>query len=206
MPAPKQRERVLGDAELKAIWNAAGEFASEQATTGLAIQFALLTLQRGGEIAGIHTGEINQATRAWTIPSERTKNHHTHVVPLSDQALEVLRAAYGTDDWEGYAFPARKGAKGNFIRRDSISKSLRRLTKGLGIEDATPHDFRRTGATNITAERIGVPRFIVSRLLNQLSDTGGAAAVTGIYDRNAYLPEKRKALDAWAALLIEIVE
>jgi hypothetical protein len=38
-----------------------------------------------------------------------------------------------------------------------------------------------------------------------MSDTGGAAAVTGIYDRNEYLPEKRRALDAWAALLSQIV-
>ena len=85
-----------------------------------------------------------------------------------------------------------------------MSKSLRRITKELGIEDATPHDFRRTGATNITSERIGMPRFIVSRVLHQLSDTGGAAAVTCLYDRNQYLPEKPKALDAWAALLTRI--
>ena len=73
------------------------------------------------------------------------------------------------------------------------------------MPDATPHDFRRTGSTNITGERIGIPRFIVSRVLNQMSDTGGAAAVTGVYDRNEYLPEKRRALDAWAALLTAIV-
>lgn len=57
----------------------------------------------------------------------------------------------------------------------------------------------------LAGERIGIPRFIVSRVLNQISDTGGGAAVTGVYDRNEYLPEKRKALDAWAALLAEIV-
>ena len=54
-------------------------------------------------------------------------------------------------------------------------------------------------------ERIGIPRFIVSRVLNQISDTGGAAAVTAVYDWNEYLREKRRALDAWADLLGEIV-
>jgi hypothetical protein len=58
--------------------------------------------------------------------------------------------------------------------------------------------------TNITSERIGIPRLIVSRVLNQISDTGGAAAVTGIYDRNEYLPEKRRALTGWSGLLQEI--
>ena len=50
-----------------------------------------------------------------------------------------------------------------------------------------------------------MPRFVVSRVLNQISDTGGAAAVTGVYDRNEYLPQKRQALNAWAQLLDEIV-
>ena len=82
---------------------------------------------------------------------------------------------------------------------------MKRMTNVLKIPDATAHDFRRTGSTNITSERIGIPRFIVSRVLNQISDTGGAAAVTGVYDRNEYLPEKRRALGAWSALLNEIV-
>jgi integrase len=205
LPAAQQRERVLTDDELKAIWNAAEQLVAGGASTGLPIQLAMLTLQRGGEVTGIHSQEIDRETRTWTIPGARTKNHRTHVVPLSDQAIEVLQTAFGTEVWNGYAFPARKGAVGESIRRDSISKSLRRLTEKLEIEDATPHDFRRTGATNITAERIGMPRFIVSRVLNQISDTGGAAAVTARYDRNEYLSEKRKALDQWSALLIKVV-
>jgi len=57
----------------------------------------------------------------------------------------------------------------------------------------------------LTSERIGIPRFIVSQILNRISDTGDGGAVTAIYGRNAYLSEKRRALDAWAALLSEIV-
>jgi hypothetical protein len=56
----------------------------------------------------------------------------------------------------------------------------------------------------MTSERIGLPRFIVSRVLNHASDTGDSAAVTAVYDRNAYLPEKCRALEAWAILLSEI--
>jgi hypothetical protein len=48
-------------------------------------------------------------------------------------------------------------------------------------------------------------RFIVSRVLNHVSDTGGAAPVTAVYDRNEYLAEKRQALARWAARLEEIV-
>ncbi len=55
-------------------------------------------------------------------------------------------------------------------------------------------------------ERLGFPRFTVSKVLNHASDTGNAATVTSVYDRNEYLPEKRRALDAWATRLLEIVE
>lgn len=46
-------------------------------------------------------------------------------------------------------------------------------------------------------ERVGISRFVVGRCLNQISDAGGAAAVTAIYDRNEYLAERQKARDAW---------
>lgn len=82
---------------------------------------------------------------------------------------------------------------------------MARLRAATKIPNATPHDFRRTGSTNLTTERLGFPRFIVSRVLNQLSDTGGAGTATAIYDRNEYLPEKRRALDAWAGLVAEVV-
>lgn len=111
-----------------------------------------------------------------------------------------MRAA---DKWSDFAFPSRSSDRG--ITRHAFTRAMKRMTNVLRIPDATPHDFRRTGATNITGERIGTPRFIVSRVLNQISDTGGASAVTGVYDRNEYLPEKRRALAAWSGLLQEIV-
>lgn len=77
----------------------------------------------------------------------------------------------------------------------------------LELPPATPHDLRRTGATNLTSERAGVPPFLVSQVLGHAGDTGGAAAVTGRhYDLNDYLVEKRRALDAWEELLTAIVQ
>ena len=67
------------------------------------------------------------------------------------------------------------------------------------------HDLRRTGATHLTGEGLSVSRFLVSQVLNHISDTGGSSAVTAIYDRNAYLAQKRNALNAWAAHLAGIV-
>ena len=205
----KSRERVLSDEELNAIWKvleAPGKVVGLDLAprTALALKLALLTLQRGGEVVGIHAREIDRRTKLWTLPGERVKNHRTHVVPLSDAALDALGGAFGSETWAGFAFPSPRDRR-RPMTRHALSRAMQRLGVAIEIPDATPHDFRRTGATAITSERIGVPRFIVSRVLNQVSDTGGAAAVTGVYDRNEYLSDKRKALDAWAALLADIV-
>jgi integrase len=164
----------------------------------------MVTLQRGGEICGFHRSELDWTAKKWTISGERTKNHLTHVVPLSNSALAIIDRAFTLSD-SYFAFPSRKRGVEKAITRHAFSRASKRLTSALGIEDATPHDLRRTGSTHITSERIGMPRFIVSRVLNQISDTGGAATVTGIYDRNEYLREKRRALDAWAEELAGIV-
>jgi integrase len=220
LPVSLSRERVLTDDELRAIWGAANAPASLKGltmsdATGLAICFAMLTLQRGGEVCGLHAREIDREGKLWTIPGTRTKNHRTHAVPLSDLALDILDRAFvlatrelratnrSADKSAGFAFPSRSSSRP--ITRHAFTRAMKRMTNVLKIPDATPHDFRRTGSTNITSERIGIPRFVVSRVLNQISDTGGAAAATGVYDRNEYLPEKRRALGAWSALLQEIV-
>jgi integrase len=210
LPRLVSRERVLTDGEVKAIWTAArnpAEFKgiSMSPSTGLAICLTAATLQRGGEVCGIHTREIDREARTWIIPGDRTKNHKTHVVPLSDLAIEILDLVFSfAGGWSGFVFPSAQNGGGH-LTRPAMDRAMKRLTSKVKVADATPHDLRRTGATAITSERIGYSRFIVSRVLNQISDTGGAGAVTGVYDRNEYLPEKRKALDAWAALLTEIV-
>jgi integrase len=154
-------------------------------------------------------GEIDFEARIWTIPGERTKNHRLHVVPLSDLALELILAALafpaptGLEGKVRFVFPSPKGDQP--ITRRAFSRAMKRITEASKINDATPHDFRRTGSTHLTSERLGVPRFHVSCVLNHISDTGGAASVTAVYDRNAYLPEKRRALDKWANRLVAIV-
>jgi integrase len=168
---------------------------------------AAVTLQRGGEIVGMRWAEINRAARTWLIPAERMKGGKAHLVPLSDMAMELLdEAAVVAPDGSEFVFASPRQEEGNHIDRGAFTRAMNRLVEALKIERATPHDLRRTGATNLTSERVGIPRFVVSQVIAHSGDTGGAAAVTGRhYDMNDYLPEKRRALDAWAALLDQIV-
>ncbi|RAL98415.1 site-specific integrase [Agrobacterium sp. MS2] len=212
---PEARDTVMTDVDLKRFWAACKEPGSIEElqlslNMGVALRMAAVTLQRGGSIIGMEWSEIDRATRTWLIPPERMKHGRPHLVPLSDAAIELLDEAEACrpDDLQSkYVFPSPRG-KGDDkpMDRRAFSRAMNRLIDKLEMTRATPHDLRRTGATNLTSERIGIPRFIVSQVLAHSSDTGGAAAVTGRhYDRNDYLADKRRALDAWAALLMEIV-
>jgi integrase len=207
--AQSVRERVLSDDELKAIWQALEPPVSIQGASispgvAYAIKLAMVTLQRRGEITGMRVDELDLQNKLWTIPSSRTKNHRTHVVPLSDLAVELLEGALAIRGGESeYLFPSPRNV-GKPIEPHAMTRAFGRLKTALGLQNVRPRDLRRTGATNLTGERLGFPRFTISRVLNHASDTGGSA-VTGIYDQNPYLPEKRRALDAWAMRLREIV-
>lgn len=196
-PFPKRsRERVATAAELKVVWNALEAARTEGRSDGfdaaLALQLAILTLQRRSEIAGLHWREVDWGEKLWTIPGQRTKNKKgPHVVPLSASALRVLKLSFGKRE-DGFAFASRSDEA---LDAKVMTRAFARLTKAIKIENLTVHDLRRTGATMLTSERLGVLGEIVSRILNH---TPPGPAITGVYNRNTYLPQKRAALDAWA--------
>jgi integrase len=195
----RSRDRVLSEDEIKAFWNALEGLALERSTQ-LVLKLALVTGQRLDEIAGLSFPELDFKRAVWTIPGERTKNRLTHTVPLSSLALSLLREAKKGTSPEGYLFPSAKDGR---LRRRSISRALLRNSDDLKIKKFTPHDLRRTVASQMAA--LGIDRIVTGKLLNHASvdrDT-----VTGmIYDRHSYDDEKRRAVERWADRLIEIVE
>jgi integrase len=214
--AHQARDRVLTDDELRALWTVLrdrGALERLKVTGGRAIAIALcaVTLQRRGEVAGVDLSELDLTAKTWTIPASRSENGRAHAVPLSNEALALIDEARSIRVFDRGAahgdplFPTARGAP-KAIDAANLTRAFIAVAKQAGISNAQLHDLRRTGATAMTSERVGVQRFIVSCVLNHASDKGDAAAVTAVYDRNAYLPEKRRALEAWGALLVEVVE
>ena len=213
-PPITSRERVLTEGELKDVWatftlpiDAPG--LSVSPSLAYAIKILAITLQRRGEVSGMHLNELDFENRIWNIPSSRTKNGRAQVVPLSDLAIEYIQAAIAIRTMEsGFVFPSPRATPENDkpIDGQAITHAFTRARNLLRWSDVRIHDLRRTGGTSLTSERLGFPRFIVSKVLNQVSDTGGAAVVTAVYDRNDYLSEKRRALDAWTIRLLEVIE
>ena len=206
-PIPS-RERVLTEQELKIVWNTFQPPVDIQGlgtspTVCYIILLCIVTLQRRGEVAGMTTDELDFKNKLWTIPSARTKNKRAHVVPLSDLAIELMQKALAVRTTDSvYVFPTPKAGVDEPIDPKAATRAFARFRKALSLENMTIHDLRRTGATMMTGEKLGIPRFIVSKILNHTGDTGGAAVTTGVYDRNEYLKEKRDALDLWSNIVI----
>jgi integrase len=210
-----ERERILSDGEIVALWTGLGS-AQILPAMRLAAKLILVTGQRPGEVAGAAAAEFDLDQRTWLLPAERSKNARSHVVPLSPLAARLVEEAIGSCARGGWLFAGRSGVQP--LNAHTIDSMFRRNAEALGIpipaptDDAAPivarrerrrvgfapHDLRRTAATRMT--ELGFTRFMVDRVLNHVEPGVGR-----VYDRYEYLREKRQALEAWAARLEEIV-
>ena len=109
----------------------------------LCFQFLAHTAGRSGEARGARWDEVVMESCTWTIPGSRMKAGVEHRVPLSDQALDVLRRAKALDDGSGLVFPSRYKPG-----RELSDMTLTKLLRDLGLADrATVHGFRTSFKT-----------------------------------------------------------
>jgi integrase len=218
------RARVLTDDELRLLWTLVGDLPKLHDDSGkrvyvgkavcIAVRLSMLLIQRRAEVAGMQRSELDLENGVWVIPGERTKNGRQHLVPLGTRAVELVKEAIALaeaiqDDKpkrnDGPVFPSPRD-KLRPITPAAISHAVRDLCRSTSLTNIRPHDLRRTGASLMASERLGVTPFVIGRVLNHVSERGGAASVTlenyTVYD---FVPEKRQALAAWEALLLEIV-
>jgi len=200
VPAPAEenrRDRVLTIVEIKQFWSTLED--KDLAMTDamrICLQLILVTAQRRREVVTVKWSHIDLDSRWWAIPKEIAKNNLPHRVPLSALACKLLREAKkGTRD-SVYVFP--NPSDSGSVRDDAVTKAVRRSAKAFGIDHFTPHDLRRTAATQMAS--MGTPSSTVGKVLNH--SEGG---VTAIYNRYSYDAEKRKALNAWGRKLESII-
>ncbi len=172
-----------------------GVLESEGQSFGPAIQLLLLTGQRRNEVFNADRTEFDIERALWTIPRERAKNGVTHLVPLSPQALAIVKSLLAKNKRDKL-IPAR----GNWdVGPSGFSKAIARIRKALTdkIDEPVPHwtlhDLRRTLATGM--QRLGVRLEVTEAVLNHVSGT--RSGIVGVYQRHSYLNEKRDALDSW---------
>ena len=191
-PAPEApRERVLGEAELTALWRAWEQIGWPFGPLG---KLMLLTAQQRRAVAGLRLADIGLASRIWTLPREATGGRGAHAVPLSSFAIEILTSLPRTDS--RYVFPAR-GHPGRPV--SGFSKAARRMAELSGVGDCRLGDLRRTAAAGMV--RLGVSPHVLDAILNR--DTGARPGLAGLVE--ADIEATRRALEAWAERVREIV-
>jgi integrase len=191
----RPRERVLTEAELRAVWAAWGAMGYPFGTLG---QLLLLTGQRRGEWAGASWSEIEFGRAVWNLPGSRSKTGAAQLLPLVPQVLAILEAIprmEGTD----LLFPAGRTGSANPI--SGFSKGIATAQKLSGVAGWHWHDLRRTCRTGFA--RLGVTAAVGERILNH-SD-GTRSRVAAVYDQHSYQGEMRRALELWAAEVERIV-
>ncbi|WP_096701250.1 integrase arm-type DNA-binding domain-containing protein [Magnetospirillum sp. 15-1] len=115
-----------------------------QPSTRSALQLMALLFPRPGELRAAEWSEFDFDKAIWTIPSGRMKMRRPHQVPLSKQAVEVLRGLHAITGRGALLFPGIRTAK-RPISDNTLNAALRRL--GYGKDEATAHGFRATASS-----------------------------------------------------------
>jgi integrase len=197
-PSQRRRQRVLSDAEIKAVWQAA---ESSPSAFGYLVRFLLLTATRRTEAAAMRRGEV--VGNDWIIPQERYKTGLELVIPLSPAAQTVF-AAVPKIGKSGFVFttdgkrPIRGFSKRKRAFDTKVLAELHRENPDADLPRWTLHDLRRTARSLMS--RAGVPSDHAERCLGHV-----LPGIRGTYDRHEYLNEKRHAFAALASLIERII-
>lgn len=163
-----------------------------QPSTAFALRLAPYVFVRPGELRQATWSEFNLDAGEWRIPGERTKAGEPHLVPLSRQALVLLRGLQPLTGHGQYLFPSIRSAA-RPISDNTINAALRRL--GYSGEEMTGHGFRSMASTALN-EQGWHPDLIELQLAHAERDK-----VRGAYNRAQRLAERRQMMQAWADCL-----
>jgi integrase len=159
--------------------------------TKCALRLAPLVFVRPGELRRAEWVDIDLEAAEWRYTV--TKTNTPHLVPLSWQAVEILRELHALTGSGQYVFPGAR-TNGRPMSDNAILAAMRRMN--IGKDEMTGHGFRAMART-ILDEVLGVrPDFIEHQLAHAVRDPNGRA-----YNRTAHLPERRKMMQLWADYL-----
>ncbi|MBL8243165.1 MAG: integrase arm-type DNA-binding domain-containing protein [Rhodanobacteraceae bacterium] len=181
---------------LRAVWGYSG-----QPVTLAAMQLSALLFVRPEELRGAQWSEFDLDAATWTIPPQRRKlerkvrdnpNTPPHLVPLSAQAVAILRALQPLTGRGRLVFPSLR-TPDRPISENTINSALRRL--GYSQDEMTAHGFRALASTRLN--ELGFPPDVIERQLAHVERDKVRAA----YNRAAYLEERRRMMQAWSDYL-----
>lgn len=161
--------------------------------TVAALKLTPLVFVRPGELRTAEWAEINLDAAEWRIPGSKMKMKMDHLVPLSTQAVEILRGVHPITGHGRFVFPSMRTGE-RPMSENTINAALRGM--GYSKDVHTAHGFRamaRTMMDEVMGERVDL---IEHQLAHAVKDTNGRA-----YNRTAHLPARRELMQRWADYL-----
>lgn len=192
-PAPKRHHAAITDTNAIGGLLRAMDGYSGGLVTNSALRLAPLVFVRPGELRQAEWAEIDLDNAEWNIPAHKMKMRLPHLVPLSEQAVSILRELHPLTGRGQYVFPGGRSPR-RPLSNNAINAALRRM--GFDKDTMTAHGFRATART-VLDETLGYrPDYIEHQLAHAVRDANGRA-----YNRTSHLAERRKMMQGWADYL-----
>ena len=150
----------------------------------------MLTFVRTGELIGATWVEFDLDAKLWEIPAERMKKKRTHLVPLSERVIEILKELneYSGNREHVFASPAKPKTH---LSNNAILQAIKRMGFAGRM---TGHGFRHLASTTLNEH--GKAPDVIEK---QLAHVDGS--VRGLYNKAEYLPERKLLMEYWSALV-----
>lgn len=158
-----------------------------------ALRVSPFVFVRPGELRKAEWSEIDLDACEWNIPAEKMKMKTAHLVPLSQQAVAILRELHPLTGSSKYVFPCHR-TNLRPMSENAVLAALRRM--GYDKDEMTGHGFRAMARTILDEVLQVRPDYIEHQLAHAVKDPNGRA-----YNRTAHLAERRKMMQTWADYL-----
>ncbi|MGO1072883.1 tyrosine-type recombinase/integrase [Lysobacter sp. CA199] len=191
-PVERHHAAITDPRQLGGLLRAIDDYSGD-ATTRAAMRLAPLVFVRPGELRQAEWSEIDLDKAEWNIPAHKMKMREPHLVPLSSQAVEIIRDLQPLTGHRQFVFPGGRSPK-RPLSDNAITAALRRM--GFDKHTMTAHGFRATARTLLDEELSWRPDLIEHQLAHAVRDPNGRA-----YNRTSHLPERKRMMQAWADYL-----
>ncbi len=190
-PKVKHRAAILDEKELGGLMRAIDGYDGWP-TVRAALKFTALTFARPGEVRGALRKEFDFENAVWRISAERTKMRRPHEVPLSPQAVSVVREIWSLSDRNELVFASIRSPQ-KPLSENAMNSALRRM--GFTGEEMTAHGFRASASTILNQR--GYSSDVIEAALGHQDDD----EIRRAYNRAKYWTQRVSLMNDWAGLL-----
>lgn len=196
-PRVKHFAAITEPTEFGALLRAIEDYSGDPAVMH-ALKLTPHLFQRPGELRQMEWTEINFEKAVWTLPSDKMKMRQPHAVPLSRQALAILKSMQGLTGKGKYVFPSVR-TRARPISENTVTAALRRM--GYTKEQMTAHGFRTSASSLLNESGKWNPDAIERALAHMVS-----GEIRRIYNQSAYWAERVVMAQWWSDYLDELRE